>query len=1224
MRQIRISRAGCVRVAPVVGTAAAMARPKRQHRQAPGGHSASPSYNRRRPSSLMGRSVALAFVIVLAAVALGPRDALATTFLVTTTAMDEYDGDCTAEHCTFEEAWDASYQVPDAEIVLPAGIYQMPYGFEFEWSIRISGAGSGSTVVRAPRQGDAPAREATLSFSGLSPITVELTGLTIEGAYAGIYADVREEGTLSLNDVSLEGETNPEYPSDPGWAGIEMSSGVISVIDSRVRGFARYGAYLDDTGDISGALVLRSEVSENGYGGIYSAVLGELIVESSTVANNGWGGGLSAEGGVSVHQGSTTVIDSLIEYNFGSGILSLYGEALRVERSTIRNNVGSEGGGIYFAGMDLVVVDSSLETNIADSHGGGVSAEMEGFLPARFERVTIAGNEAPAAGGLFVVGVMEMLNSTVSSNIANEGGGLWHDPYGEPPTMIRNSTFVGNHATGMDGDGHGGIRTSSGYETVLSNTMIAGNTPHNCGVASSGLLSTGYNIDSDGSCFLGYYDPDLDDFLPAEGDLSGTGDVFLAPLGDYGGLTRTHALCEDVGVPHESCLGVSPAINAASPVIPGSGPGACEEIDQRGVERPVDGRCDIGAYEGGSISPYCGNGRIELDEECDDGNNADGDCCDAECRFEAEGGPCDDGDATTCPDRCDGAGLCLPGSDETHECGTCDDGVDNDGNGAIDCEDPNCCTLGEAIRFATIATRARGKVLSLGSDVSVLRMSVDGTCNAETSSCECHAIGLRGCQPERTCTKDRDCGGGVCGAGNRCVCPTAAVVGCSVAGAYCVGDADCRVDDGGFCNPAAGACACPAQNPTCAALGRLCSHDTHCRLPYPRTASLGGVCAQRGDIRAGSQVDFLATASDMQLGKGRTVGRVLDLGAEFASNGDLRNLDGDPRNDCKPGRCLKVQLGSTPLLGPPVCSSALDLACVEDAECPAAPSDVCLLGRCTEHEEACGSNADCAPACDGRRRLSDGNCAGNPAQKCIFDFECGPWGSCQHPWVSTDGSSPHYQMCAAVLAAELQGRDDVSGALCRAARGIASYVPDFAESVDLGSNCVVCSSLGQDEATCAPCPTNGGILRSGSQVKTVLTLGSGLQVLDLNGTPGGLALSGRTQLVLRGEADTTLVVRIPDRKKLQLGPEAKVYVEGIPAEQVVWVAHGRKGSVKFNRDVHFVGTVLAPERTGIKVGGNSEVNGALFSQKVSIGGLSTIRHLPFRAKLPIDPAANCE
>ncbi|HLK11005.1 MAG TPA: hypothetical protein VKW76_06460 [Candidatus Binatia bacterium] len=57
----------------------------------------------------------------------------------------------------------------------------------------------------------------------------------------------------------------------------------------------------------------------------------------------------------------------------------------------------------------------------------------------------------------------------------------------------------------------------------------------------------------------------------------------------------------------------------------------------------------------------CGNGVVELGEQCDDGsaNGQPGDCCDASCQFVPAGAPCtDDGNLCT-DDTCNGSGTCL-------------------------------------------------------------------------------------------------------------------------------------------------------------------------------------------------------------------------------------------------------------------------------------------------------------------------------------------------------------------------------------------------------------------------------------------------------------------------------------------------------------------------------------------------------------------------------------
>lgn len=80
----------------------------------------------------------------------------------------------------------------------------------------------------------------------------------------------------------------------------------------------------------------------------------------------------------------------------------------------------------------------------------------------------------------------------------------------------------------------------------------------------------------------------------------------------------------------------------------------------------------------------CGNGVLDRDEACDDGNRVAGDCCSPTCTIEETDLGC--------------AGACR--------CATCDDGIDNDGDGRIDAEDPECATLADLQRFAWIDTGA--------------------------------------------------------------------------------------------------------------------------------------------------------------------------------------------------------------------------------------------------------------------------------------------------------------------------------------------------------------------------------------------------------------------------------------------------------------------------------------------------------------------------------------
>ena len=60
----------------------------------------------------------------------------------------------------------------------------------------------------------------------------------------------------------------------------------------------------------------------------------------------------------------------------------------------------------------------------------------------------------------------------------------------------------------------------------------------------------------------------------------------------------------------------------------------------------------------GPPRPICGDGVVVAPEQCDDGNRIDGDCCDANCRFEPAGTVCGDATDPCLEARCDGAGGC--------------------------------------------------------------------------------------------------------------------------------------------------------------------------------------------------------------------------------------------------------------------------------------------------------------------------------------------------------------------------------------------------------------------------------------------------------------------------------------------------------------------------------------------------------------------------------------
>jgi CSLREA domain-containing protein len=227
------------------------------------------------------------------------------------------------------------------------------------------------------------------------------------------------------------------------------------------------------------------------------------------------------------------------------------------------NDRPGEGGAfrIQDAGL-LRLTRTNLVGNVASNNGGAVS-NVGDFL---FIESTASGNRSSGLGGgvysLSPNGHTTIENSTVSGNTAGtRGGGV----YVGDGSQLEHVTITGNSA----GAGGAGLYAVNSLGAGLYGTLVAGNAGPECGV--EGLLDGHHNLADDMTCGF-----------DAQGDLQGV-DARLAPLGNYGGPTMTHALY------------------TGSPALDGGDSDRCPAEDQRGVDRP-DGPCDIGAYEG-SIAP---------------------------------------------------------------------------------------------------------------------------------------------------------------------------------------------------------------------------------------------------------------------------------------------------------------------------------------------------------------------------------------------------------------------------------------------------------------------------------------------------------------------------------------------------------------------------------------------------------------------------------------------
>jgi sugar lactone lactonase YvrE len=233
-----------------------------------------------------------------------------------------------------------------------------------------------------------------------------------------------------------------------------------------------------------------------------------------------------------------------------SGILNQ--GKLTLAAATLRDNSGTNGGGIQNAGGTLILNASTLSGNSAGGAAGGVLMNGGSLL---MENTTLANNTAGTGTG---------------GGIRFEAGAVG---------TIRHSTIAGNKSGTSSGSGLGaGIDQAVTAAVTLENSLIADNL--------AGARSGGTNARSDTAGNFKAIGANLIE-VHSSGTFTGpaalTADPGLGALADNGGPTRTMML-----------LGGSPALDQG--VVTGPIPFS----DQRGFPRLLAAAPDLGAFESGA------------------------------------------------------------------------------------------------------------------------------------------------------------------------------------------------------------------------------------------------------------------------------------------------------------------------------------------------------------------------------------------------------------------------------------------------------------------------------------------------------------------------------------------------------------------------------------------------------------------------------------------------
>jgi hypothetical protein len=248
---------------------------------------------------------------------------------------------------------------------------------------------------------------------------------------------------------------------------------------------------------------------------------------------------------------------------------------------------GAGSSGLTISGNNMVPVlqingtATATISNLTIAHGA-TGIINQGTLTV--SKCTVVGNTNI---GIANNGTLTVANSTFSGNAAlTLGGGI---KLTSGSATITNNTFVNNSA-----QYGGGIESSSSSNSTVTNNLFLGNTASQFGGSindADGTVSADHNLYWNNSDMNGTQGFDCDGC--ASNTNANTADPLLGSLANSGGPTQTY-----FPGPGSAAIDSGDDATCAAPPI--------NDLDQRGVVRPVGAHCDVGAVE--SNDPIFANG----------------------------------------------------------------------------------------------------------------------------------------------------------------------------------------------------------------------------------------------------------------------------------------------------------------------------------------------------------------------------------------------------------------------------------------------------------------------------------------------------------------------------------------------------------------------------------------------------------------------------------------
>jgi CSLREA domain-containing protein len=423
----------------------------------------------------------------------------------------------------------------------------------------IRGPGSGLLTLRRDTGGDY--RVITI----LSGVTVNVSGLTITNgktAAGDPGGGIFNSGLTHLTGVAVTANSTGAGVSTVSFGGTGGAGGGVYNAGTLTM------ANCDVTDNSTGAGGNGPNFAGNGGdgGGVYNS--GTLTMTGCNVTGNSTGsagdstggGGTGGRGGGLYSERGLLTLSSVKVGNNKAGDTGAGPQGSA-------SGFGGHGGGIYLLNGTAMLTNSTVSGNSTglNTKGGsvGYGGGIKNGAALTVYGSTISGNTGDAAGAILNEGPLSMTNSTVSGNHIVTYGGAINNGTSSSSIALTNCTITANQGSGV---------LNSFAPPAVANTIIAGNNAQ-FGDANGAFDSKGHNI-------IGYEVSGIagGNSFTKPGDQVGTAaaplDPRLAPLGDNGGPTLTHAP-----------LSNSPALDAGDNALAKDSGNNALTTDQRGAGR---------------------------------------------------------------------------------------------------------------------------------------------------------------------------------------------------------------------------------------------------------------------------------------------------------------------------------------------------------------------------------------------------------------------------------------------------------------------------------------------------------------------------------------------------------------------------------------------------------------------------------------------------------------